>query len=659
MLQAIGAVEPPNGDDDACQLIMPLPPSPQISEADKACITDWVQQFAEAPEPIDNGFEATPLRASLQKVKTLMRGDAVTPAELAQVRNANNEQTAMRDLYRSWAEGDAFDTKMMNFLEVSLQQRLQNFEAEQFDRLRVNGSIRTRIQQVMEESFVRTALHMIHAGEPFNQVARTQTWMVTTANLVLLGYGDQTEADRNQRHLVFTDPADAPRRLRNQVDRRRWFIDRPEAGNCDLPQTAMINFLFGVLRGSHCPDREFQGNTLRSNLELAPINPEDFEDWRLVTFVYDRGHAAEDMIPFYDLPRLRAAEEIPTRLPRVGYFTTNAFFENWLTNVDNQFRVAVNQSMLAGLQMEFVSSEPTDPLSTDAIDQEHAATAECYGCHRQIDPMRVYFSKSFNLNYQRPFGDEEDAPILRGLRPGFAFRGVQREGGDLRRFGRLIAEHPRFAAAWVQKLCSYANSARCNETDPVFQGIVRRFRNRGFDFKTMMVELYASPLVSGRAELDDESNTARRISITRRDHLCSLLSERTGRANLCAVRRIRSIIGLIPNDDFARGAVEATMPARPSPIYLAAAESVCNAVARTVVTANGNRYRTNRPGQAIDRIVNELMALSGEPARAARAHDILTDHFDQAVAGGADRLTALRSTFAIACVSPDVMGVGL
>ena len=102
---------------------------------------------------------------------------------------------------------------------------------------------------------------------------------------------------------------------------------------------------------------------------------------------------------------------------RVGFFSTNAFFENWGTNVDNQFRVAVNQSLLAGLHIGFNASEQTQPFGGARIDGEHAVE-DCYGCHKNIDPMRAYFSRSFNVRYQRPFGDSENAQILANARIG-------------------------------------------------------------------------------------------------------------------------------------------------------------------------------------------------------------------------------------------------
>ena len=310
--------------------------------------------------------------------------------------------------------------------------------------------------------------------------------------------------------------------------------------------------------------------------------------------------------------------------------------------------------------MTFASSEPTEPLNLEAIDESHTADMPtCYGCHRQLDPMRYYFSKSYNVRYQRPFGEGETERILEPLTPSFAFLGRRNEGGDLRRFGRMIAEHPRFASAWVQKLCHYANSSACNERDPRFREITRRFAEGGFNFKEMMVSLYASPLVSQREALQEPNETEGLISVTRRQHLCALLAERTGRENICGINRVRNVVGLIPEDDFARGAVEPTMPSRPSAIYLAAAESVCQNVARTVVNGNSPYFAPGSPGDALRQIVHRLMGLAGDPERAAHTLEILTEHYNTARQEGANPQTAMRSAVTVGCMAPDVLGMGL
>ena len=122
-------------------------------------------------------------------------------------------------------------------------------------------------------------------------------------------------------------------------------------------------------------------NRFRIGLDETHLTEEDFNDWRLVELSYQPNAGANERTAFYDLYRLRRANSVVTRIPRVGFFSTNAFFENWATNVDNQFRVSVNQSLLAGLHIGFNASERAQPFDGAPIDGDHAVE-ECYGCHK-------------------------------------------------------------------------------------------------------------------------------------------------------------------------------------------------------------------------------------------------------------------------------------
>lgn len=653
LLQSVGGVAPPGGDTDPCQPIMP-PGRGTVSEASLACLQAWVHDVAvdfrpDAPAP---AFTPPSVAAAVRKVKMLLTGQAPTGAEVAEVAA---DPTALRALARRWADGPAFRRKLSDFLTVALQQRLLSLTNDQFDRIQHHRSYREPLQRVLEESFVRTAVDIVERGEPFTEVVRTRRWMVTTANLVLLRYGDQTAQEREQTHTLRSDPADAPRSLRRQVELREWALPAVPA-DCNIGQPAVLDMLFGTVSLRACETEEQR----RIRFPDTPLRPEDFEDWRLVEFV-SPGDAPDDpIVPFYDLPTLRGAERIVTRVPRVGFFTTNVFLSNWATNPDNQFRVTANQALLGALHIGFGASEPTEPLRADGLDAEHAEPeTACYGCHRQLDPIRLYFARSFNTNYQKPFGDRDGARLFDPMpTASFAFRGVTRDRGGLGRFAQVVADHPRFAPAWVQKLCLYANSARCDEADPVFLEIVERFRD-GMNLKDMLVELFTSPLVTGLAQTQTWGERAPLVSITRRAHLCALLDERTERADICGTNRVGEVVGLIPQDGFARGAVDPSQPVRPSPFHFAAAEAVCEAAARVVVVRGDPRFSPDDPERTLDALVGELMALTAEEARYAEVRRGLAAHYEAAVGAGFDARDGLRSAFTLACLSPEVMGVGL
>jgi hypothetical protein len=82
---------------------------------------------------------------------------------------------------------------------------------------------------------------------------------------------------------------------------------------------------------------------------------------------------------FYDLGKLRNATELVLSTPRVGFFTTPAFFANWPTNTSNQARVTMNQTLIVALG---AAVDGTDPRTVQA------ATAEA------VIPMPAAFRNS-------------------------------------------------------------------------------------------------------------------------------------------------------------------------------------------------------------------------------------------------------------------------
>ncbi|MCB9524570.1 MAG: hypothetical protein H6702_14515 [Myxococcales bacterium] len=654
MLQAIGAAQAPGGAEDACQLVMP--PQGGMPAADQACLTTWVHDLIAQAGPVDpvDPFDPTPVAGAVAKVKTLLTGLAPTSEEIAAVQA---DPAALRGLVQGWTETPEFQVKLADFLTVALQQRLQAEDIEQFDRLQRHRSRNALFRKVMEESFVRTALDLIERGQPFTQVLTTRTWMVTTANLVLLRYPDQPTADKRLRHTLVGDAADAPPGLAGQVRQRRWYLEAIAGMTCDISQADALDMLFGFINRRRC-DPEPERNVL---FDSPPLTEADFADWRLVELV-PANEAAEGDVPvaFYDLPTLRRAERLVTGLHRTGFFTTSVFLNNWPSNADNQFRVTTNQTVLGALHAGFVASEPTEPLHTDGVDPAHAdPETACYGCHRQLDPMRNYFAQSYGFDYQTPAPNGPEAQVFDPAdRGGFAFLGVTAQNGDLDRLANTLARHPRFPVAWTQKLCLYANASRCDEADPAFTAIAARFAD-GFDFQGLVVDLFSSPLVTGLEETETWAQAEVPVGITRRNHLCALLDARLGRQGLCQNARVARVVGLIPGDDFARGAADFTQPNRPSAFQFAAAEAVCEAAGLVVITGANEEFPVRDVPTAIEAIVTRLMGLPAEHPRHAGAVAALSAHHAEALALGQNVNQALRAAFTLACLSPDVQGVGL
>ncbi|MEE2645378.1 MAG: hypothetical protein VYD19_10630, partial [Myxococcota bacterium] len=135
--------------------------------------------------------------------------------------------------------------------------------------------------------------------------------------------------------------------------------------------------------------------------------------------------------------------------------------------------------------------------------------------------------------------------------------------------------------------------------------------------------------------------------------------ERTGRSGICQRNRVRQVLGLIPNDDFARGAVDPSQPTLPSAFHFAAAEAVCEEASRVVIVRNNERFPTNDSPAAITELVSSVMALPVGHPRHEEAVAVLSEHFELLRAQGTDTRNSLRSAFTLACLSPDMMGLGL
>ena len=132
------------------------------------------------------------------------------------------------------------------------------------------------------------------------------------------------------------------------------------------------------------------------------------------------------------------------------------------------------------------------PRSHAALDEKHAERgADCYECHQSLDPMRQFFRQTYSY-YFHPQTDSDETSL-----PGsFGFRGVSMSGRNIFDLASQLAAHPDFAGAWVQKLCTWANSARCDETDGEFARVAAMFANSNYDWRTLEVTLFSSPLVT-------------------------------------------------------------------------------------------------------------------------------------------------------------------
>jgi hypothetical protein len=435
----------------------------------------------------------------------------------------------------------------------------------------------------------------------------------------------------------------------------------------NLPNQAIT--LHWLLLGS------IDGRTLR-NGSLCPVfagtpaasqfGANDFDDWSLVTL--RQPNPGEATTQFFDLPALRAAHELVLAMPRVGFFSTPAFFANFPTNVSNQMRVTAQQALIVATGSSFDGTDPTLPSSAPGLDTEHAGASLCRGCHQLLDPTRSVLAATWSWNYH----NQQDPTF--NAQPGlFAFRGVVAPVKSVADFGAVLAAHPLVATGWVQKLCYYVNSAPCAESDPEFLRIVALFRDSNHSFSALVKAFVTSPLTTYASETLTSETNGEVVAIARRDHLCAALDARLGLADVCGLDArsrlfpsgsVPDIGSGLPADGYGRGVAAPILPSQPSLFFRAGVENLCASAAAQVidpVAGTGlQRWSTADPEAAIGDFVSLVMALPASDPRATPARALLEAHFRAALGqNGISPTDALRSTFVVACLSPSLVSIGL
>jgi len=381
--------------------------------------------------------------------------------------------------------------------------------------------------------------------------------------------------------------------------------------------------------------------------------------WRPVT-VRVAG-AGEKLTPFYDLPTLRGADEIVVRTPRVGYFTTPAFFANWPTNNSNQHRDTLNQALIVGVGR---SINPVDKGTSTVLDtgkdgQHSDPTSPCYSCHQTMDPMRNIFRQSFTYSYHT---QHDPGQIYSSA--SFDYLGEKSKLESFDDFANALVDHPLYASAWAQKLCYYANSSACSEQDPEFKSVVQAFVDSKYDFHTLLTELFSSPLVTGQTSTKTWRDVGERVSIARQDHFCAALTNRLQLAtSLCVgitdtTTRV-AVTNNIPLDGYLRGAEAPALSTDQTPFYRGATESLCAYAASLTVDKTKSRYDSTKKDAAITDFVANIMGITAEDPNSATVTQLLTEHYDAAIAAGAKPTDALKSTFIVACLAPTSVAIGL
>jgi hypothetical protein len=646
-------------------------------------------------------FEPTSPASYTAKVKDLLTGLPPTAAELAAV---TGDGKALRGLIDTWMATPQFQTKMLAFFKNAFQQA-QVDGSTLLDQLGgrglgTNGPTLQRLLIDIQESFPRTAWQLVAAGQPWNDAVTTNQLMVTTALASFLAFLDDRFVDDKAKvtsrwvaanpKLTVTAASDLTIPLTDSMDPTNVNYLKVSTGmampNCVNPERSFTGQdapfqLYSMLMGHVDTDKLAPDATTCRGFNMTPaFTDADFTDWHLVTIRAPKSApppaALEATTTFYDLAKLRAAKELVFNVPRIGFFSTPAFFANWSTNTSNLYRVTMNQTLIVALGHSFDGSNNTVPVSETGLDMEHAAPGTaCYGCHQTLDPMKQLLTQTFSLFYH------EQTDATKAAQTGvFTFDGVSAVESGAGALAASLASHPSFAGAWTQKLCFYADSAPCSEGDPEFQRVVAAFQASHFDWKTLVRELFSSPLVTGAADTQTYDDRGMPVSVARRDHFCGALELRLGISDPCGVsglpglsaaqNGIATLARGLPSDGYSRGAETPILPTDSSLFFRSGTENICRRLADQMVdvaaapTATppraASKYQSTAPDAAIADFVPTLMGLPDGDPRAADAKQILSDHYKNALlTTGIKARDALKSTFVLACTAPSTISVGL
>ena len=651
--------------------------------------------------PLDVGalaFQADPPTVYLAKVKNLLVGLPPNSDEVAAV---TSDPTQLKSLVQGWMQLPQYATKMQRFFELAFQQTqvtsadyADQFYPKQIDE---NAATTPLLLQNLQQSFARTMLALIAAGEPLTAATTSNQLMMTTALKELYSFLDVWEVDDNStvtdrfkkanpKLQITVETAEGPIPIADTLDPTsanymHWY--NPDAATEDSsiagcamdpivypPSAFTLHWLlYGTLDGRNLADGTNCPNA-NGSATAAQLTASDFTDWTLVTIRPPK--SGEAVSTFYDLPALRSATTLVLSIPRVGFFSTPAFFANWQTNTSNQMRVTMNQTLIVALGASVDGTDPTAPPTNPppGLDTVHASNGACAHCHVTLDPTRSIFAANYSWNYH----DQLDT-TWSGQLGEFIFQGVVQPVTSMADLGSTLAAHPFFAAAWVEKLCYYANSGPCDAADPEFQRLVSLFQSSNYSWNTLVAELFASPLTTNATPTETTTAHGETVAVSRRDHLCAALDNRLGLNDVCGLEAttkkqmtatVPQIVSGLPSDGYGRGSTIPVLPNQPSLFYRAATENICAAVAAQVIdvaaakqTDAGTYWSSSDPDGAIADFISTVMALVPSDPRSAAASSVLHAHFTAAMQQGASATAALQSTFVAACLAPSAVSIGM
>jgi hypothetical protein len=619
-------------------------------------------------------------RVYVAKVKNVLVGLAPTDEEVTAVEQA---PARLADLVDDWMKLPEYESKMLRFFELAFQQTqftADDFHDQVYAPIGIHPVTTPRLLANIEESFARTVLALTSQGRPLADAMTTDQLMMTPALKEFYALLDWVDIDNDgniydrfraqYRNVpIVIEASQGPIPVEQSVDPTgpafmHWYDPDVATANAQIPGcqkdplllTPLAISLHYLLLGSIDATGSQQAGAVcprfPGSLQAPQLVASDFDAWSMTTI--RQPNPGESHTAFYDLPTLRSGTELVLDTPRTGFFSTPAFFANWKTNVSNQIRVLADQALIVATGTAVENTDPTYVAGTPGLDAMHVASADCFACHKVLDPTRSILAATWTWNYHRQLDPTWTS------QPGvFAFQGVVAPVRTIADFG--------------QKLCSYMNSTACDETDPEFLRIVQLFERENTSFGVLVKALATSPLTTHAADTRTQQATGELISVARRDHLCAALGARLGLHDACdrtttAPTTTQLIAAGLPSDAYGRGATLPLLPNEPTLFFRAGVENICENVAAEVIdpmprsgsNAGERRWSSARPTEAIADFVSILMGLPPSDPRAEPSRTLLTSHYQSALARpGVSPTQALRSTFVVACVAPSTVSIGL
>jgi hypothetical protein len=639
-------------------------------------------------------FEPVGPLVYVPKVKNLLTGLAATDDE---VKAVTADPNALRGLIDQWMTLPSFKVRMLDFFRNAFQQN-------NVDTTALEGSLRlpninfttdtdAQLRRNLMDSFGLTAWQLMDERKPFTETVTTRRYMMTTALLGTMSFIDDinvSDAGRttnrlNARRPFTTYSFDTSTTIPyadslnpGSANFMKWSLPttaQPSACTTSTSQTfnlvnpttsaidngfytRLLSFFMG--RASFNPCNVMNGPTAN----VPPVfTDSDFSDWRMVTIRVDAASPGANPA-FYEVARLRSANEITIHNDRLGFFGTPAFAANWATNTANDARVTANQVAIVALGQSIAGENALVNFPVNATDADHAANPACKGCHDQLDPFKTFFRHSYTLYYS----EQLDAKVI-SQPAGFAFNGQKATGKGVSDAANLLIANPRYPLAWVSKLHFWANSVPLIDNDPEVVRVAEAFKASSFEFKTLVRELFSSPLITWSRPTLTTTTYGVIVSIARRDQFCNALSTRLAIADLCgmnaakqttAQQNVSSRAILMPVDTYYRSFALPSLPTNPDLFYRQATEGVCTLAADQVIDVAANpKYVSTNPDAAIEDFVTTVMGVVASDPKHGPALAILKDNYAQSIAGGATPIQSLKATFVLACLSPSSVIVGL